>query len=188
VARKRPTASNVLQPSLTCLDGGRPDVVATPLTPLRPPQRVESEIETITVSVRSLLETVEERLRSVEGRADSLREDFGALRVSLTRIESKVDTLAGAQQTIDARLDALRADLSRHEQAGRRRSNVPCPLSSREVEVLARLAEGKVYKQIALELSLSTSTVRTHLHNIYGKLGAVDRAQTVLLATERGWL
>jgi len=38
--------------------------------------------------------------------------------------------------------------------------------------VLKRLAEGKVYKQIALDLGLSTSTVRTHLHNIYGKLGA----------------
>ena len=71
---------------------------------------------------------------------------------------------------------------------GARRSVEPCPLSAREVEVLRRLAEGKVYKQIALELSLSTSTVRTHLHNTYGKLGAVDRAQAVLLATERGWL
>jgi putative nucleotidyltransferase with HDIG domain len=64
----------------------------------------------------------------------------------------------------------------------------PCPLSDRELDVLKRLAEGKVYKQIALELQLSTSTVRTHLHNIYGKLGAVDRAQAVLLATEQGWL
>src|SRR3954447_21567784 len=71
---------------------------------------------------------------------------------------------------------------------GRQRQVDPCPLSSREVEVLKRLAEGKVYKQIALELQLSTSTVRTHLHNIYGKLGAVDRAQAVLMATERGWL
>ena len=71
---------------------------------------------------------------------------------------------------------------------GRARQIDPCPLSGREVEVLKRLAEGKVYKQIALELSLSTSTVRTHLHNIYGKLGAVDRAQAVLIATERGWL
>ncbi len=71
---------------------------------------------------------------------------------------------------------------------GRVRQIDPCPLSAREVEVLKRLSEGKVYKQIALELSLSTSTVRTHLHNIYGKLGAVDRAQAVLIATERGWL
>jgi putative nucleotidyltransferase with HDIG domain len=64
----------------------------------------------------------------------------------------------------------------------------PCPLSNREVEVLKRLAEGKVYKQIAHELGLSTSTVRTHLHNTYAKLGAVDRAQAVLIATERGWI
>ena len=64
----------------------------------------------------------------------------------------------------------------------------PCPLSGREVDVLKRLAAGNVYKQIAHELGLSTSTVRTHLHNIYGKLGAVDRAQAVLIATERGWL
>jgi putative nucleotidyltransferase with HDIG domain len=70
----------------------------------------------------------------------------------------------------------------------RPRAIEPCPLSSREVEVLKRLAQGMVYKQIAHELALSTSTVRTHLHNIYGKLGAVDRAQAVLIATERGWL
>ncbi len=70
----------------------------------------------------------------------------------------------------------------------RQRHVDPCPLSGRELGVLQRLAEGKVYKQIAHELMLSTSTVRTHLHNIYGKLGAVDRAQAVLIATERGWL
>jgi putative nucleotidyltransferase with HDIG domain len=70
----------------------------------------------------------------------------------------------------------------------RQRHVDPCPLSTRELGVLQRLAEGKVYKQIAHDLMLSTSTVRTHLHNIYGKLGAVDRAQAVLIATERGWL
>ena len=71
---------------------------------------------------------------------------------------------------------------------GRQRAQGPCPLSDRELDVLKRLAQGKVYKQIASELSLSTSTVRSHLHNVYGKLGAVDRAQAVLFATERGWL
>jgi putative nucleotidyltransferase with HDIG domain len=70
----------------------------------------------------------------------------------------------------------------------RPRAVEPCPLSGRELEVLKRLAKGMVYKQIAHELSLSTSTVRTHLHNIYGKLGAVDRDQAVLPPTERGWI
>ncbi len=68
------------------------------------------------------------------------------------------------------------------------RMTEPCPLSDREQDVLRLLAEGKVYKQIAHALGLSTSTVRTHLHNVYRKLGAHDRARAVLIATERGWL
>ena len=73
--------------------------------------------------------------------------------------------------------------------AGERPRQVePCPMSTREVDVLRRLAKGMVYKQIASELGLSTSTIRTHLHNVYGKLGAMDRAQAVLIATERGWI
>jgi putative nucleotidyltransferase with HDIG domain len=85
-------------------------------------------------------------------------------------------------------LRAVMYDLPYPSNGQRHRQLDPCPLSTREVEVLRRLGQGKVYKQIAHELALSTSTVRTHLHNIYGKLGAVDRAQAVLLATERGWI
>ena len=70
----------------------------------------------------------------------------------------------------------------------RRRSSEPCPLSGRELDALKGLAEGKVYKEIAEELSLSASTVRTHLHNVYRKIGAVDRAQAVLIARDRGWI
>ncbi len=68
------------------------------------------------------------------------------------------------------------------------RASEPCPLSARELDVLRHLSEGKVYKQIAGEMQLSVSTIRTHLHNVYGKIGAVDRAQAVLTARDRGWL
>jgi putative nucleotidyltransferase with HDIG domain len=64
----------------------------------------------------------------------------------------------------------------------------PCPLSARELDVLRHLSEGMVYKQIAGEMHLSVSTIRTHLHNVYGKIGAVDRAQAVLTARDRGWI
>jgi len=70
----------------------------------------------------------------------------------------------------------------------RRRGSEPCPLSAREIDALRGLAEGKVYKQIASELSLSVSTIRTHLHNVYRKIDAVDRAQAVLIARDRGWI
>lgn len=69
-----------------------------------------------------------------------------------------------------------------------RRAAGDCPLSPREIEVLRGLSRGMVYKQIASQLGLSSSTVRSHLHNIYGKLGAGDRAQAVLIATEKGWI
>jgi putative nucleotidyltransferase with HDIG domain len=75
-----------------------------------------------------------------------------------------------------------------HASAPRRRPSDPCPLSAREIDALRGLAEGKVYKQIAHELSLSVSTIRTHLHNVYRKIGAVDRAQAVLIARDRGWI
>jgi putative nucleotidyltransferase with HDIG domain len=75
-----------------------------------------------------------------------------------------------------------------HAGGARPRSSDPCPLSVREVDALRGLAEGKVYKQIASELSLSVSTIRTHLHNVYRKIDAVDRAQAVLIARDRGWI
>jgi putative nucleotidyltransferase with HDIG domain len=87
-----------------------------------------------------------------------------------------------------AELRAVLFALPQASGIGKRRVVEVCPLSGRERDVLRLLAEGKVYKQIASDLMLSTSTVRTHLHNVYGKLGAVDRAQAVLIATERGWL
>ncbi len=85
-------------------------------------------------------------------------------------------------------LRAVMYDLPLAGSGERPRLLEPCPLTGREIEVLRRLARGMVYKQIARELALSTSTVRTHLHNVYGKLGAMDRAQAVLMATERGWI
>jgi putative nucleotidyltransferase with HDIG domain len=75
-----------------------------------------------------------------------------------------------------------------HAHTPRKRAPEPCPLSGRELDALRGLAEGKVYKEIAEHLSLSASTVRTHLHNVYRKLGAIDRAQAVLIARDRGWI
>lgn len=69
-----------------------------------------------------------------------------------------------------------------------RRGPEPCPLSSRELEVLRRLGSGMVSKEIARDLGVAESTVRNHLHHIYGRLGVADRTQAVLLAREHGWL
>ncbi len=103
----------------------------------------------------------------------------------------KPGELLKVARAIDVTPEQLRSvlyDLPLPTTTNRPRTIDPCPMSSRELEVVRRLARGMVYKQIASELGLSTSTIRTHLHNIYGKLGARDRAQAVLIATERGWI
>lgn len=70
----------------------------------------------------------------------------------------------------------------------RRRTQSDSPLSNQEREVLRGLAASKVYKEIAHDLGIAASTVRSHLHNVYAKLGAADRAQAVLIASREGWI
>jgi putative nucleotidyltransferase with HDIG domain len=84
-----------------------------------------------------------------------------------------------------AQLDALLRETSSPE---RDASTVPCELSARELEVLRKLSEGQVNKQIAADLDLSASTIRSHLHHIYAKMGVVDRAQAVIGAGRLGWI
>jgi putative nucleotidyltransferase with HDIG domain len=69
-----------------------------------------------------------------------------------------------------------------------RRSSVPSPLTRGEQRIVAELGKGLVYKEIALALGVSVSTVRTHLYNTYRKLGVADRAQAILLARENNWI
>ena len=70
----------------------------------------------------------------------------------------------------------------------RRRAVAKSPLSNQEREVLKGLAASKVYKEIGHDLGIAASTVRSHLHNVYAKLGAADRAQAVLIASREGWI
>jgi len=53
-------------------------------------------------------------------------------------------------------------------------------LTKREQEILALLAKGLPYKQIADQLGISRSTVHGHLHAIYGKLHVQSRTEAVV--------
>lgn len=62
----------------------------------------------------------------------------------------------------------------------------PEPLTSREREVLALVAEGLPNKAIAATLGISDQTVKFHVAAIIGKLGAANRTDAVRLAVRRG--
>ena len=60
------------------------------------------------------------------------------------------------------------------------------PLTSREREVLQRIAEGQTTKEIAAHLGLSTKTVESHRMNLMGKLDIHETATLVRYAIRRG--
>lgn len=61
-------------------------------------------------------------------------------------------------------------------------------LTLREVEILRLLSRGRDTQSIADELTISSNTVRTHLQNIFGKLGAHSKLEAVSMASRRGLL
>jgi LuxR family maltose regulon positive regulatory protein len=63
-------------------------------------------------------------------------------------------------------------------------AGLPEPVSERELEMLALIAAGKSNRQIASELFVSVGTVKTHLNNLYRKLGTHSRTQAVARARE----
>ena len=59
-------------------------------------------------------------------------------------------------------------------------------LTSRELDVLALLADGCGNRAIAARLGISAHTVKFHLSSIFGKLGASTRTEAVRRGLERG--
>jgi DNA-binding NarL/FixJ family response regulator len=61
-------------------------------------------------------------------------------------------------------------------------------LTPREIEVLEQVASGNSNKQVADRLNISEDTVKAHMRNVLGKLGANDRTHAVTIALRRGFL
>ena len=70
--------------------------------------------------------------------------------------------------------------------AAARNQDLVEPLSERELDVLRLLAANRTYHEIASDLFVSVNTVKTHLKNIYGKMGVGGRRQAAARARELG--
>jgi DNA-binding NarL/FixJ family response regulator len=71
------------------------------------------------------------------------------------------------------------------EIASRLSQRLHSDMSTREIEVLRLIAQGRSNKEIATELGIVEGTVKAHVTNIFGKLGAVDRTQAITIAVKR---
>lgn len=83
------------------------------------------------------------------------------------------------QPVVASRLIDRFTELSRKVPSGEQ-------LTERETEILQLMAKGAANKEISAQLSISESTVKTHISNIFQKLGVNDRTEAVTQALKRG--
>jgi LuxR family maltose regulon positive regulatory protein len=66
--------------------------------------------------------------------------------------------------------------------------SLPDPLSERELDILRLIAAGRSNQEIADMLVIAVSTVKSHINNLYGKLGTNRRTEAITIAREQGLL
>jgi DNA-binding NarL/FixJ family response regulator len=111
-------------------------------------------------------------------------------RAALHSIAGRADDEAAARQAAEkGRIAAerARANAERLHARDRPAGDVEPPsLTSRQTEVLLLASHGLTLSEIADQLAVSTGTVRTHLDNIYPKLGVSDKASAVAAGLRHG--
>ncbi|HJQ30496.1 MAG TPA: LuxR C-terminal-related transcriptional regulator [Rubrobacter sp.] len=163
--------------------------------------RIGREIEILTLQTLTLQAGGErERALDTLTRPLALGEPEGYVRTFVDegpRLAGLVSDVLGAQQRgrmypserVSARyLAKLMAAFAQEAATPTTDEHLAEPLSERELEVLALIAAGESNREIAGRLFVSTSTVKTHVNNLFRKLEARSRTQAVARAREMGFL
>jgi two-component system nitrate/nitrite response regulator NarL len=161
-----------LRPQVCVLDLGLPD------------------IDGVEVLKRVTAEEMETRVLVLSGECDS-EVVYSLLEAGASGFERKTagpSELVGAIAAVARGETVLPAELlgGLAEQIRGHRSPAGATLSDRELEILLEVAEGHSAAEIAANLHLAESTVKTHLTRIYDKLGVSERAAAVATALRRG--
>jgi DNA-binding NarL/FixJ family response regulator len=104
---------------------------------------------------------------------------------SVPRILEGIQTVYDGGATLDPGLAAL---ILQSLKGRARKKHPPVELSKRELDVIARIAEGSVQKEIADQLNLSSYTVNEYIANIYKKLNVHNAPAAVAKAYKTGIL
>ena len=128
--------------------------------------------------------------------ADDLRHLFAALRlgvrgyllksIATDELVASLERIAAGEVVVDSGLATEAAILAARTTARQKWTGAHLGLSRREAEVLRGVAQGHSVNDVADQLGVGRETIRTHLQQIYRKLGVNDRAGAVAKAWREG--
>jgi DNA-binding NarL/FixJ family response regulator len=176
-----------LRPELVLMDVEMPEMDGLSAT-----RQLKEELPTISVLVLTAHDNPDYLLEAVQAGAAG----FLLKESALQQVASAVRTLMNGEPLLDQELAVrlLRRLSPQVEEAGSREAQVDEELrakmlealTDRELEILDLLSSGMSNQQIAQQLFLSLSTVKTHVHRIISKLEVSDRTQAAVRAIRLG--
>jgi DNA-binding NarL/FixJ family response regulator len=177
--REAVTLALHLRPDVCLFDIRMPELDGIEATRLLAGPDVEDPLAIVVITTFDLDEYVHGALRA--GARGFLLKDAGP-DLLVQAVHAAADGDALIAPSVTARLLARFA----HDATGATAVQPVEPLTGREEEVLVTVARGRTNAEIAGDLHISVSTVKTHLANIMTKIGARNRVEIAMWAYESG--
>jgi DNA-binding NarL/FixJ family response regulator len=167
-----------LRPDVTLMDIRMPKIDGIRATALLAGDGVPDPLRVVVVTIYDLDDNVFSALRA--GACGFLLKDAGP-RLLVEAVHAAADGESMVSPSVTTRLLAHFTAQSRRQAA-----EPSAALTAREIDVVLAVARGCTNAEVAKELTVSLSTVKTHLSSVQVKLGARNRTEVAIWAWEKG--
>ncbi|MFM9610189.1 DNA-binding response regulator [Streptomyces sp. V2] len=179
------TLARRLRPDVCLLDIRMPRLDGLEATRLLAGPGVEDPLRVVVVTTFDLDEYVYGALRG--GACGFLLKGSGpTLLAEAVRAAAAGDSLVSPSVTVRLLKHLTQQEESRAARSGASAPSLADPLTDRELEVVRLVALGRTNAEIATELFVSLSTVKTHLSSVQVKLGTRNRVEIAAWAWQHG--
>ncbi|TMG65549.1 MAG: response regulator transcription factor [Chloroflexi bacterium] len=164
------------RPDVVLLDARLPDISGVEVC--RRLGRTHPGVAVVILTTYTDIELVEECLQA--GARGYVVKD-----VERFSLKESIRAVSRGQAVLAPQVAGHVIDRIRSRQAGERR---PAGLNASQVAILRLISRGHSNREIAADVHLSENTVKTHVQEIFRKLGVRNRVEAAILAGKSGWI